>query len=47
MPEKYVSVDGKKIHSSAPLVFLHNTNQFENVGLSLINRFKALNIITW
>ena len=49
MPEKYFSVDGKKFHSSARLVFLHNTNQFENVGLSLINMLNLLSIhiITW
>ena len=40
MPEKYFSVDGKKFHSSARLVFLHNANQFEKVGLSLINTLK-------
>ena len=42
MPEKYFSVDGKKFHSSARLVFLHNANQFEKVGLSLINMFEPL-----
>ena len=40
MPEKYFSVDGKKFHSSARFVFLHYTNEFENVGLSGINMFK-------
>ena len=42
MREKYFSVDGKKFHSSARLVFLHNTNQFEKVGLSLINMVEPL-----